>query len=124
MGRVLCRDEAQLAAVRAAAGEVALLGHPRLRSGVPGHTGRPTKLTRRAEFRSGGRWRALRVVVDVPSYHYSRLSHSRTHPPPFFQLPPGGWPRMSLQDETHLMGRLRRRNPLEKPVAGSPQLDY
>ena len=48
---VLCRDEAQLAAVRAAAGEVALLDDLRRAPEFRGHTGRPTKLTRRAEFR-------------------------------------------------------------------------
>ena len=48
---VLCRDEAQLAAVRAAGGEVAVLDDLRRAPEFRGHTGRPTKLTRRAEFR-------------------------------------------------------------------------
>ena len=48
---VLCRDEAQLAAIRAAAGDVAVLDDLRRAPEFRGHTGRPTKLTRRAEFR-------------------------------------------------------------------------
>ena len=48
---MLCRDEAQLAAVRAAGGEVAVLDDLRRAPEFRGHTGRPTKLTRRAEFR-------------------------------------------------------------------------
>ena len=48
---VLCRDEAQLAAVRAVGGEVAVLDDLRRAPEFRGHTGRPTKLTRRAEFR-------------------------------------------------------------------------
>ena len=49
---VLCRDEAQLATVRAAAGEVAVLDDLRRAPEFRGHTGRPTKLTRRAELRA------------------------------------------------------------------------
>ena len=66
----LCRDEAQLAAgPLAAAGEVAAASTTAARAPPEfrGHTGRPTKLTRRASSSgsSGGRWR-------VPAWHPGR----------------------------------------------------
>ena len=47
---VLCRDAAQLEAVRSA-DEVPLLDDLRRAPEFRGHTGRPTKTTRRSEFR-------------------------------------------------------------------------
>ena len=88
---VLCRDEAQLAAVRAAAGEVAVLDDLRRAPEFRGHTGRPTKLTRRAEFRKR---RALEGSSGSSSTFLNYVclilrTHSRVAI--FSTFPPGGW---------------------------------